>query len=127
MRGGRRASNVYIAYEEPASDLFSADRSLHPSTDGSRLLGRQVNVRQKKRRIAPSDLDDVYAAWTPHEKTSDENSPSNGDMDENAYYGDDQQPEAPSSTGEKRRRYVSSVSRFLFLDSIREMNVSSLG
>ncbi|KAJ7015794.1 hypothetical protein C8F04DRAFT_1205123, partial [Mycena alexandri] len=44
---------------------FSADRGLHVSNDGARVLSQYNNVRPQKRRRGLEDLPDVYGAWMP--------------------------------------------------------------
>jgi hypothetical protein len=59
----RRDSAIH--YDEDVGDDYSADRGLHVSTDGTRVVGGLLNVRPQKRRCGLEDLPDVYADWTP--------------------------------------------------------------
>ncbi|KAJ7602634.1 hypothetical protein DFH06DRAFT_1351152 [Mycena polygramma] len=46
--------------------FYSADRGLHVSNDGKRVVSGLLNVRpQKRARRTAEDLPDVYADWTP--------------------------------------------------------------
>ncbi|KAJ7429660.1 hypothetical protein B0H11DRAFT_2265147 [Mycena galericulata] len=77
------------------TDTLTADRGVYFSADGQRRHVALLNIAPKKRRLAPSNLDDQFATWIPVPEDATDDAPP---MDE---------PEAPG-TREKRKRYESS-------------------
>ncbi|KAK7022207.1 CxC2 domain-containing protein [Favolaschia claudopus] len=80
--------NSYVDYEVKAGDT-TEDMDFFSSQDGRRGVRKSVNVSPRKRKLLPSELDDL-ANWTPM-------------PDNDAAAG-----EETAETGEKRRRYESS-------------------
>lgn len=105
-RRGRPPQNRAYTFTETPSQAESIDTGIYVSNDGARFHKDKGN--HKRRRIAPSQLEDPFADWTPM-----------GDV-EDAYYGDDDtfdesQPTMPGVVADeealgKRKRYLSSVS-----------------
>ncbi|KAK7033760.1 CxC2 domain-containing protein [Favolaschia claudopus] len=89
-RAANRPQRVssYVDYEVKPGDT-TEDADFFSSQDGRRGVRKSVNVSPRKRKLLPSELDDL-ANWTP--------------MPEN----DAAAGEETAETGEKRRRYESS-------------------
>jgi hypothetical protein len=63
-----RGRDESLYYEEAAggSSSVQADRAIHVTSDGARVVTGLVNVRpQKRRRAGPGELADTFAEWTP--------------------------------------------------------------
>ncbi|KAJ6489295.1 hypothetical protein C8R47DRAFT_1215645 [Mycena vitilis] len=71
----------------------SRDTGIYETQDGRRQMRRGINVAVKKRKIAPSDLTDMYGDWMPLP----------GDADELRAGADDDE-RCEGATGEKRKR-----------------------
>jgi hypothetical protein len=93
---GSQRLDTFVDYETQPQDT-TYDTSFSASQDGRRGTVRALNVSSKRRKIRPSDLDDPLASWTP----LDDQGP---DATE--------EPAGADGTGEKRKRYESSVSVF---------------
>jgi hypothetical protein len=102
----RRDTDIHYDDEVGVGDsFFRADRGLHVSADGTRVVGGLSNVRpQKKRRRGAEDLPDVYADWTP--VPDDELGDVGGVADTVTSF--DMSPDDDSENG-KRKQYLSSV------------------
>jgi hypothetical protein len=64
---GRRPYRDVVDFdqEEGGIDLMTADRGIYISTDGKHRREELLNVAHKKRRLAPSQLEDCLAEWIP--------------------------------------------------------------
>ncbi|KAJ7665344.1 hypothetical protein DFH06DRAFT_1127668 [Mycena polygramma] len=94
---GNVMNDVSIDYEVRPEET-SRDTGIYATQDGRRQVRRGINVAVKKRKIAPSDLTDLYGDWMPLP----------GDAEEWRAGADDDEQGA-AETGEKRKRYESSV------------------
>jgi hypothetical protein len=97
-----------VHYEETSEEL-TADHTIFASADSLWLTQLAINVGAKKRRIEPSDLEDPYANWDPVPEGDQ------GWTEEEAgeELEGDEEGEVDPVTGAKRKRYQSSVSRYL--------------
>ncbi|KAJ7847056.1 hypothetical protein B0H13DRAFT_2362609 [Mycena leptocephala] len=87
-----------IDYEVRQGEI-THDTGFYISSDGRRAVRQGLNVRVKKRKLAPSDLVDAYGDWIPLPGDAD-------DMRDAADWGGED--DEASGTGEKRKRYESS-------------------
>ncbi|KAK6984039.1 CxC2 domain-containing protein [Favolaschia claudopus] len=90
-----RAQRVdsYVQYEAKSDDV-TMDTTYSSSQDGRRTVRRAVNISPKKRRLLPSELDEL-SQWTP---LADESDGANGAETEGS----------STETGSKRKWYDSS-------------------
>lgn len=93
----QRDNASFYEYEARPTEQ-SRDRGFYMSSDGLRGFRSAHNVGAKKRKVCPSDLFDAYGEWIPLPGEAEEEIPADNFTD--------------ADTGEKRKRYLSSVSRF---------------
>lgn len=99
-RPGRPAyKNLVDLGEDDAYDAQRvADCGIYFSSDGLRMTEEVRNVRHKKRRVEPSDLNDALAEWVPvREEGFSEDAVAEGAAD-------------PATVLGKRKVYTSTVS-----------------
>jgi hypothetical protein len=92
-----------VDYELRPGEL-THDTGYYVSTDGRHATRHGINVALKKRKISPNDLLDAFGDWVPLNGEAD-------DMRAAAEGGaeDGESADEGSGTGEKRKRYESSV------------------
>jgi hypothetical protein len=105
----RRNDDLYYEDDFVPPESLLADRGIHLSTDGARVVTGLLNVRpQKRQRADPGQPADTYADWTPV---------PDDDLEEVHAVADtvtslDVVPEDEETL--KRKRYKSSVSIMVF-------------
>ncbi|KAJ6465540.1 hypothetical protein C8R47DRAFT_1235772 [Mycena vitilis] len=65
VRGRHAYKNVIDLDQEDDAAIHIGDRGVYFSTDARRVTEELLNVRHKKRRVGPSDLNDPLAVWIP--------------------------------------------------------------
>jgi len=98
------------------------DRGYSQKESGSTVKCAVANVRRKQAQLTPKQLTDEYASWEPFQQTSnvedDEsgNNPAEDCLCNDRDNADCPDLDTPAKSGEKRKRYVNSVSpRFAIL------------
>lgn len=105
-RGGRPPTHFF----QTTADSLTADVSLYPSQDGTRLVRDTTSRHRKRKHIGPESLDDDFAHWSPGIDTQVGR--------DGTEYGESE----PTSSGvvvnldtaHRRVRYLSSVCIFIY-------------
>ncbi|KAK6967162.1 CxC2 domain-containing protein [Favolaschia claudopus] len=90
-------ADSFVDFESRTTDT-TRDTEFHPSQDGRRGHRVSVNVQAKRRRLHPSQLEDVLGEWIPLRE----------DAEELAGHEEGGEGEEEGMTGDKRKRYDSS-------------------
>lgn len=94
----QRKDGGFFEYETRQSET-ARDRGFYLSNDGLRAYQSSHNIGPKRRRVCPSDLVDTFGEWIPLP----------GEAQEELF----EDPSADADAGDKRKRYLSSVSNFV--------------
>ncbi|KAJ7652310.1 hypothetical protein B0H17DRAFT_1214975 [Mycena rosella] len=117
-RGRPRTKNIVdIDEDNDYQNNFTADRGIYFSADGERRHEEVLNLRHKKRRLEPIELDDTLGQWVPV---------PDDDYEEDAHDMPAAVPSlAPTVLG-KRKEYISTMNPILLFRPLKNFFLDEL-